>query len=102
MKHLRAFLLLTFVLIVSVASGQDFRDVNWGATRAQVKATETFTAIGERGENLYYEGVVAGLNTSVVYSFCPTSDFTQPCIFTVMNIVIKTVSSTTITRLKPS
>lgn len=71
MKQYRILLPLACALIVSMASAQDFRDVSWGATMEQVKASEQFTLMSEDENTLVFNGQVNTKTVNAVYEFLP-------------------------------
>ena len=58
-------------LLVSVAlfSDPDFRKINWGMTKDQVKKIETAKFEQEDKGNLFYSTEVAGFKTALIYIF---------------------------------
>jgi len=67
MKHL----FIVCLVLVNTAFAKDFRDVSWGASRAEVRAAETATELGEEGNQLIFESLVADKNAGIVYEFLP-------------------------------
>jgi len=47
----------------------DFRKAKWGMTKAQVKASETFTVTKDMGESILYTGTLASFDVVVGYVF---------------------------------
>lgn len=58
----------------TLALAQDFRGMEWGASREQVKATETWELVEERQDGLLYRGAVAGLNALAYFFILPEAD----------------------------
>jgi hypothetical protein len=73
-KLKRLFLaLFLFVTVTFCASAQtpqpDFRNVQWGMTKEQVKSAETKECDGEDAENILYEIEIDGNSCSLLYNF---------------------------------
>ncbi len=70
MRRIHALIPLTLILC-SLVSAQDFRDVTWGDTKAEVRASETFDFLAEQGNATVFTGKVSGKEVGVVYQFLP-------------------------------
>lgn len=51
------------------SKGHDFRKVNWGMSKLEVKATESGTIVKDDSVALAYEGNIAGLKSLIAYFF---------------------------------
>ena len=70
MPYLTVATLLVFSITYQPAVAQDtFRDVKWGASKAEVRAAEDSEFVGEQPEGLIYKDEVAGLTAMVAYYF---------------------------------
>jgi len=68
------FLLLTLsICLFSVgqitAQTTNFRNFNWGVSKARVKSEETAKIVLEKARLMHYESVFAGYNATIVYKF---------------------------------
>jgi multidrug transporter EmrE-like cation transporter len=65
--------LLVFILVIGIsftALGQDFRNVNWGMTKEEVKENESASLYEEESNLLFYTGInIAGNSYAVGYFF---------------------------------
>lgn len=67
----RITLLLTALLLTEVLSAQAFRNVNWGASIEEVKASEENKPDFSSEEILQYTTLLAGMDVSLFYKFLP-------------------------------
>jgi hypothetical protein len=70
MKLIHALIPLTFVLS-GLVFAQDFREVNWGATMAEVRASEAFDLLVEGKNYLMFTGAINGYKVAARYGFLP-------------------------------
>ena len=60
---------MALLILFSVVNAQDFRDVSWGASKAEVRAAESTEELGEEEGRLYFESEVGGKTAGIVYDF---------------------------------
>lgn len=97
----RIVLLLLFILVLSGCSSNgseatlkqsnnekaaadntpDFRNINWGMTRDEVKSSETTPLTDERGITLMFEDKIFNLNSYIIYFFTEKDELFRSAYF---------------------
>ena len=82
---IKKVILLILLFIPLVSFGQDFRNMNFGDTKEQLKEVYPdveFLVDSEEGmEMLYHEGNIAGINTQIGYIFFDNKLMTGAYVF---------------------
>lgn len=68
------YVLVLIAMLMTLAHAQDFRGAAWGASKEQVKTSESWELVEERNDGLLYKGQVAGLDALAYYFVIPSSN----------------------------
>ena len=87
MKQIIIFLCFLFVSTTCFANQDksDFRDINWGMSKEEVKSIETLNLLAETNNILIYEYTLYNRNVKLLYKFNEQKLFNAECIFYTIN-----------------
>jgi len=68
-ENMKKLLFICFLLLSSLLFSNDFRKVNWGMNKDEVKKAETMEIIQESDDIIAYQTNLAGMQTLLIYIF---------------------------------